>query len=376
MLLNNLMVKPQSMSLVLIGADLVEKSLKMLQKARTHAQECGLNTDTIEDVARILDFFSTLLRADVDVGDRLNAKLVHTSCATLMEFGDACTEILTEAIDLIFRVSDVMSSGTFCQILIVNGYVPLIVKYMVNENPDVRADAIAIVGNLMMIEDDVTTSIMRSSVFNHVSRLLFTDEHTISQVALMMCSAMEETMSDCMTTVVFDHSLLPILVSLLQSSCCEVVVNSLGVISNLFGYNADEQKWRLLKHDKHGVLSTVIPLLSAELCKQPPSEEIISPLCNIFQDILEFISNGEERDVSDLHVMFKNEMKKDVYAQRDENSDYRIDRIVSLLEDREEDTDEDVDEDTDEDIEDTDEDLEEDTAEDIKEDTDEDVEDL
>ena len=180
--------------------------------------------------------------------------------------------------------------------------------------------------------------------------------------------------TESMTTIVFDHNLLPLVVSLLQSSCSKAVVGSLRVIINLVGYISDEQKWGLLKHDKHGVLSTVLPLLSTELSKPTPSEEIIITLCNIFVDILEFISNtsSEEHDASDLHAMFKNEMKKDVYSQLDDEKRYYrydIDRVVSLLKDMDKDAEEDADKDADKD---TDEDADKDTDEDADEDVDED----
>ena len=284
-LINNLVVEPESLSLVPIRADLLEKLLKMLQKARTHAQEYGLNTDTIEHVARIMCFFNTLLDAEVDVGDRLNEKLLHSAFATLIEFGDSCTDIFTEAIGVIYNASNVMSSNAFYQIMIINDYVPLIVKFMASENADVREGVVAIVSNLMVGQDDIdVTSVMRSSVFNHVSHLLLTDEQTISQVAWMTSNAVAGTES--MANIVFDHNLLPLVVSLLQSSCRKVVVGSLRVIINLVGYLSDEQKWSLLKHDKYGVLSAIIPLLSTELSKLTPSEEIVFTLCNIFVNIL------------------------------------------------------------------------------------------
>ena len=327
-LITNLVVVPQTRILVPVRSDLVEKSLKMLQRARTHAQECGPNTDSIEHVARILCFFSTLLHAEVDVCSRLNQKVVHTACATLMEFGDSCTEILTGAIDVIYRASNVMPPYTFGPILIANGYVPLIVKYMMNENLDVRADAIGIVGTLMMSPDDVTTSIMRSSVSNHVSHLLLTDEETINQVAWMMSYAVAGTES--MTNIVFDHNILPLVVSLLQSSCCDVVVNSLCVVNNLVNHMSDEQRWHLFEHDRHDVLSTVIPLLSAELCKQKPSERVTNLLFDMFMQILVCLM-GFDRDVSDLYAMFKDEMEKDIYSQLDENFRYGTHRIVSFL---------------------------------------------
>ena len=72
MIITNLVVEPQARKLVPIRADLVEKSLLMLRKARAHAQECGLNKHNIEHVARILCFFYTFLHAKVNVGNRLN----------------------------------------------------------------------------------------------------------------------------------------------------------------------------------------------------------------------------------------------------------------------------------------------------------------
>ena len=221
--------------------------------------------------------------------------------------------------------------------MIASGYVPLIVKYMVNENVTVRKKAVYIVGNLMMGRDDVTTSVMRSSVFNHVSHLLLTDEQTISQVAWMTSNAVAG--NESMTTIVFDHSLLPLVVSLLQSPCSKVVVDSLWVISNLFNCMSDKQRCRLLKDDTHDVLSAVLPLLSAELSKQTPSKEIISPLCDIFMRILEFVSNREKRDLFEVYKMFETELTKDVYAQLDEDSAYHADveQVVSFFEGIEED---------------------------------------
>ena len=79
------------------------------------------------------------------------------------------------------------------------------------------------------------------------------------------------------------------------------MVDSLKVIPNLVNHMSDEQKFGLLKHDRYGVLSAVLPLLSAELSSETPSEEIIIPLCNISR-ILQFISSSEDRSVYDIYA--------------------------------------------------------------------------
>ena len=309
----------------------------MLMQSCAHAQECRLNDAVEEQIVVALRFINACILWSGKC-HTLSNKIIHASCVTLLQYGDVSVHILVEALDVVCSISEVKS----CPTIIECGYAPLIVKYTTHSNVNVRDKALLSLVTLTRGLDDVTTTIVRSSLFNHVTHLLLTDEQTISHVVGMLSNVAAGSVS--MITSLFDHHLLPIIASLLQSPCRQVVRDSVWVVTHFMSFASDEQKLDVIGHDKYGVLSAAIPLLAPELRRENPERNMVELLFEVYKELLWFITEPDDeyddaplrrRHLSDAAVsMLRSEMNKNVFKRRIEGDDYyhETQDVLSLLE--------------------------------------------
>ena len=274
--------------------------------------------------AQILRFFSAFFIRDLPVSRPLLVKVILCCCHAL---SSESRDVVSAALEALFRSSD-KHECVFTKTVIDHGLVPALVTHVFSDDNCMRKSALYMVGDLLLGNETTSTQILRSSLLNHISFLILTNERSTNQVAWIVSNFAADGARQ--VDAVFDYHLLPIIIGLLSAPRDWIVLDSLWVIHNLFHCGSREQIQFVLASDAYGVVASVMSMLSvwltraeAEPCET--AQDIVAQLFEIVEllfgafDWLVDIDSASTK--SDLAII-REEMSKEFYDSFSEQSEF------------------------------------------------------
>ena len=304
--------------LVHINTEFIETLLAKLATARGDfeagcmTRSCTRCQVAVKIQAQILHFFSALFIRDLPVSRPLLVKVILCCCHAL---SSESRDVVSAALEALFRSSD-KHECVFTKTVIDHGLVPALVTHICSDDDCMRKSALYMVGDLLLGNETTSTQILRSSLLNHISFLILTNERSTNQVAWIVSNFAADGARQ--VDAVFDYHLLPIIIGLLSAPRDWIVLDSLWVIHNLFHCGSREQIQTVLANDAYGIIADVMSMLSvwltrAEAKSSETAEDIVVQLFAIAELLCGWLLDIDSTSTKSSLAIIRVEMSREFY---------------------------------------------------------------
>ena len=285
--------------------------------------------------AHILRFFAVFFTRHLSVSRPLLLKVILSCCQTLTS---ESRDVVSAALEALFRAS-VDHECVAINTLISHGLVPALVTHVCSDDDCMRKNALFIISKMLLVNKTSTAAqVMRSSLLNHMSFVLLTNERSANQIPRIFANWIGDGAHEVQS--VFDYNLLPIIVVLLNAPRDWIVLECLWVVCNLFDCGSREQIQSVLASDAYGVVASVVSMLSVWLTRAEaePScataEDIVSHLfiiADLLLDVFKWLVDIDNASTKTGLAIIKKELSKEFYDSLSEQSQFyrRISDIKS-----------------------------------------------